>query len=94
MGGKDHYPVDATVGDQVTFLSPSIPRRRPRRPPLPGAARSSTCRDRGPAQFLDIGTALCPPPTTPTRSPSASPPPPASCTRTTTRWSSPTPVPS
>ncbi len=58
LGGKDHYPVDATVGDQVTFLYPSIRdvARADRR--FLGRAVGYLAGAAGLRQFLDIGTGL------------------------------------
>ncbi|MEU8888922.1 SAM-dependent methyltransferase [Streptomyces sp. NPDC048442] len=58
LGGKDHYPVDTAVGEQVTAFYPSIGEvaRADRR--FLGRAVSYLAGEAGLRQFLDIGTGL------------------------------------
>jgi O-methyltransferase involved in polyketide biosynthesis len=57
LGGKDHYPVDATVGDQILAFVPELVRSaRADRYFLARAVRYLT--GQGIRQFLDIGTGL------------------------------------
>ncbi|MFJ6699256.1 SAM-dependent methyltransferase [Streptomyces sp. NPDC091272] len=58
LGGKDHYPVDTAVGEQVSSFYPSIGEvaRADRR--FLGRAVSYLAGEAGLRQFLDIGTGL------------------------------------
>ncbi|MCX5203885.1 SAM-dependent methyltransferase [Streptomyces sp. NBC_00237] len=58
LGGKDHYPVDAAVGDRVTSLYPSIGEVARADRKFLGRAVSYLAGDAGIRQFLDIGTGL------------------------------------
>jgi hypothetical protein len=58
LGGKDHYPVDTAVGEQVTSFYPSIGEvaRADRR--FLGRVVTYLTAEAGLRQFLDIGTGL------------------------------------
>ncbi|MGW0467983.1 SAM-dependent methyltransferase [Streptomyces sp. NPDC003027] len=58
LGGKDNYPVDRAVGDQVTGLYPSIGEVARADRAFLGRAVTHLAADRGVRQFLDIGTGL------------------------------------
>ena len=58
LGGKDHYPVDEEVGDQILSFVPELPRSaRADRRFLARAVRF-LAGEAGVRQFLDIGTGL------------------------------------
>ncbi|MFJ8669971.1 SAM-dependent methyltransferase [Streptomyces sp. NPDC093600] len=58
LGGKDNYPVDRSVGDQVTGLYPSIGEVARADRAFLGRVVTHLAADRGVRQFLDIGTGL------------------------------------
>ncbi|MET9436823.1 SAM-dependent methyltransferase [Streptomyces sp. NPDC006551] len=58
LGGKDNYPVDRAVGDQVTGLYPSIGEVARADRAFLGRVVTHLAADRGVRQFLDIGTGL------------------------------------
>ncbi|MEU9864789.1 SAM-dependent methyltransferase [Streptomyces sp. NPDC047971] len=58
LGGKDNYPVDREVGDQVTGLYPSIGEVARADRAFLGRAVTYLAADAGVRQFLDIGTGL------------------------------------
>jgi O-methyltransferase involved in polyketide biosynthesis len=58
LGGKDNYPVDRAVGDQVTGLYPSIGEVARADRAFLGRAVTYLAADAGVRQFLDIGTGL------------------------------------
>ncbi|WP_175411243.1 SAM-dependent methyltransferase [Streptomyces sp. TRM64462] len=58
LGGKDNYPVDRAVGDQVTSLYPSIGEVARADRAFLGRAVTFLAGEAGVRQFLDIGTGL------------------------------------
>src|SRR5690348_8145736 len=58
LGGKDHYPVDRLVGDQVMAMFPDITRLARADRAFLGRAVRYLAGDAGIRQFLDIGTGL------------------------------------
>lgn len=58
LGGKDNYPVDRAVGDQVTGMYPSIGEVARADRAFLGRAVRHLAGDVGIDQFLDIGTGL------------------------------------
>ncbi|WP_329620934.1 SAM-dependent methyltransferase [Streptomyces sp. NBC_01255] len=58
LGGKDNYPVDRAVGDQVTAFYPSIGEVARADRAFLGRAVTHLAADAGVRQFLDIGTGL------------------------------------
>jgi S-adenosyl methyltransferase len=58
LGGKDHYPVDRVVGDQVMAMFPDITRLARADRSFLGRAVRYLAADAGIRQFLDIGTGL------------------------------------
>ncbi|MEV5685537.1 SAM-dependent methyltransferase [Streptomyces sp. NPDC052164] len=58
LGGKDNYPVDRAVGEQVTGMYPSIGEVARADRAFLGRAVRHLAGDRGISQFLDIGTGL------------------------------------
>lgn len=58
LGGKDHFPVDRTVGDQVTGMYPSIGEVARADRAFLGRVVRHLAGDAGIGQFLDIGTGL------------------------------------
>ncbi|MFB7410896.1 SAM-dependent methyltransferase [Streptomyces sp. NPDC056202] len=58
LGGKDNYPVDRAVGDQVTGFYPSIGEVARADRAFLGRAVTFLAADAGMRQFLDIGTGL------------------------------------
>src|SRR5260370_38868094 len=58
LGGKDHYPVDRTVGDQVMAMFPDITRLARADRAFLGRPVRYLAGDAGTRQFLDIGTGL------------------------------------
>ncbi|MFD3331410.1 SAM-dependent methyltransferase [Streptomyces sp. NPDC058700] len=58
LGGKDNYPVDRAVGDQVTGFYPSIGEVARADRAFLGRAVTHLAADAGVRQFLDIGTGL------------------------------------
>ena len=92
LGGKDNFPVDREAGDEFARSSP----RSSTSPAPPGsswAAPSGTWPARPGSASSWTSAPACPPPTTPTRSPSGWPRTRGSSTSTTTRWCWSTPAP-
>ncbi|BAU86405.1 methyltransf_19 domain containing protein [Streptomyces laurentii] len=58
LGGKDNYPVDRAVGDQVTSLHPSIGAVARADRAFLGRVVTQLAAEAGVRQFLDIGTGL------------------------------------
>jgi len=58
LGGKDHYPVDRTVGDQVMAMFPDITRLARADRAFLGRAVRYLAGEAGIRQFLDVGTGL------------------------------------
>ncbi|MFG2113047.1 SAM-dependent methyltransferase [Streptomyces sp. NPDC048718] len=58
LGGKDNYPVDRAVGDQVTSLHPSIGAVARADRAFLGRVVTHLAAEAGVRQFLDIGTGL------------------------------------
>jgi S-adenosyl methyltransferase len=58
LGGKDHYPVDRSVGDQVMAMFPDITRLARADRVFLGRAVRYLAGEAGIRQFLDIGTGL------------------------------------
>ncbi|MGY3679369.1 hypothetical protein ACVWXU_002992 [Streptomyces sp. TE33382] len=58
LGGKDNYPVDRAVGEQVTGMYPSIGEVARADRAFLGRAVRHLAGDAGISQFLDIGTGL------------------------------------
>ncbi|MFI8522079.1 SAM-dependent methyltransferase [Streptomyces sp. NPDC085481] len=58
LGGKDNYPVDRAVGDQVTSFHPSIGEVARADRAFLGRAVTHLAAEAGVRQFLDIGTGL------------------------------------
>ncbi|MFD5324027.1 SAM-dependent methyltransferase [Streptomyces sp. NPDC127092] len=58
LGGKDNYPVDRAVGDQVTSFHPSIGEVARADRAFLGRAVTYLAAEGGVRQFLDIGTGL------------------------------------
>jgi hypothetical protein len=58
LGGKDHYPVDRTVGDQVMAMFPDITHLARADRAFLGRAVRYLAGEAGIRQFLDIGTGL------------------------------------
>ena len=58
LGGKDYYPVDRVVGDQVMAMFPDITRLARADRAFLGRAVRYLAGDVGVRQFLDIGTGL------------------------------------
>ncbi|MFF8838953.1 SAM-dependent methyltransferase [Streptomyces sp. NPDC015130] len=58
LGGKDNYPVDRAVGDQVTAFYPSIGEVARADRAFLGRAVTHLAAEAGVRQFLDIGTGL------------------------------------
>jgi O-methyltransferase involved in polyketide biosynthesis len=58
LGGKDHYPVDRRVGDQILEMFPHIAYLARADRAFLGRAVSYLISDAGIRQFLDIGTGL------------------------------------
>ncbi|MFF2524648.1 SAM-dependent methyltransferase [Streptomyces liangshanensis] len=58
LGGTDNYPVDRTVGDQITSMYPSIGEVARADRAFLGRAVTHLTRDLGVRQFLDLGTGL------------------------------------
>ncbi|MFD0369392.1 SAM-dependent methyltransferase [Streptomyces sp. NPDC127114] len=58
LGGKDNYPVDRAVGDQVTSFHPSIGEVARADRAFLGRAVTYLAAEAGVRQFLDIGTGL------------------------------------
>ncbi|MFI0981931.1 SAM-dependent methyltransferase [Streptomyces sp. NPDC021093] len=58
LGGKDHYPVDTAVGEQVTSFYPSIGEVARADRLFLGRAVSYLAGEAGLRQFLDVGTGL------------------------------------
>jgi len=58
LGGKDHYPVDRIVGDQVMAMFPDITRLARADRAFLGRAVQYLAGQAGIRQFLDIGTGL------------------------------------
>src|ERR671934_16399 len=58
LGGKDHYPVDRKVGDQISGMFPDIVRLARADRAFLGRAVRYLVGEAGIRQFLDIGTGL------------------------------------
>jgi hypothetical protein len=58
LGGKDHYPVDRMVGDQVMAMFPDITRLARADRAFLGRAVRYLAGEAGIRQFLDVGTGL------------------------------------
>ncbi|WP_225840413.1 SAM-dependent methyltransferase [Streptomyces sp. NK08204] len=58
LGGKDHYPVDEEVGDQILSFVPALPRSAVADRAFLARAVRYLAKDAGIRQFLDIGTGL------------------------------------
>src|ERR1035438_9601771 len=58
LGGKDYYPVDRAVGDQVMAMFPDITRIARAQRVFLGRAVRYLAGEAGIRQFLDIGTGL------------------------------------
>jgi hypothetical protein len=58
LGGKDHYPVDRAVGDQVMTMFPDITRLARADRAFLGRAVRYLAGEAGIVQYLDIGTGL------------------------------------
>ncbi len=58
LGGKDHYPADRMVGDQVMAMFPDITRLARADRAFLGRAVRYLAGEAGIRQFLDIGTGL------------------------------------
>jgi hypothetical protein len=58
LGGKDHYPVDRIVGDQVMAMFPDITRLARADRAFLGRAVRYLAGEAGIRQFLDVGTGL------------------------------------
>jgi S-adenosyl methyltransferase len=58
LGGKDHYPVDRSIGDQVMAMFPDITRLARADRAFLGRAVRYLAGEAGIRQFLDIGTGL------------------------------------
>jgi hypothetical protein len=58
LGGKDHYPVDRTVGDQIQQLHPGIVDYARGDRAFLGRAVAHLSSDLGIRQYLDVGTGL------------------------------------
>jgi O-methyltransferase involved in polyketide biosynthesis len=58
LGGKDHYPVDRRVGDQIAAMFPDIVRLARADRAFLGRAVRYLVGEAGIRQFLDIGTGL------------------------------------
>lgn len=58
LGGKDNYPVDREVGDQIRALHPGIGDYALADRLFLGRAVRHLVADRGVRQFLDVGTGL------------------------------------
>ncbi|MGW0829366.1 SAM-dependent methyltransferase [Streptomyces prunicolor] len=58
LGGKDHYPVDEEVGDQILGFVPALPRSAVADRQFLARAVRHLAGEAGIRQFLDIGTGL------------------------------------
>ncbi len=58
LGGKDHYPADRMVGDQVMAMFPDITRLARADRAFLGRAVRYLAGEAGIRQFLDVGTGL------------------------------------
>ncbi|MEV0639998.1 SAM-dependent methyltransferase [Streptomyces sp. NPDC050619] len=58
LGGKDHYPVDEEVGDQIISFVPALPRSAVADRQFLARAVRFLAGEAGVRQFLDIGTGL------------------------------------
>ncbi|AZP18308.1 SAM-dependent methyltransferase [Streptomyces aquilus] len=58
LGGKDHYPVDEEVGDQILSFVPALPRSAVADRAFLSRAVRYLAEEAGIRQFLDIGTGL------------------------------------
>ncbi|WP_129308795.1 SAM-dependent methyltransferase [Streptomyces sp. L2] len=58
LGGKDHYPVDEEVGDQILGFVPALPRSAVADRAFLSRAVRHLAGQEGIRQFLDIGTGL------------------------------------
>jgi O-methyltransferase involved in polyketide biosynthesis len=58
LGGKDHYPIDQEVGDQILGFVPGLPRSAVADRQFLTRAVELLVREAGIRQFLDIGTGL------------------------------------
>jgi hypothetical protein len=58
LGGKDHYPVDEEVGDQILGFVPALPRSAVADRQFLARAVRHLAGEEGIRQFLDIGTGL------------------------------------
>lgn len=58
LGGKDHYPVDEEVGDQILSFVPALPRSAVADRAFLARAVRYLAAEVGIRQFLDIGTGL------------------------------------
>ncbi|MEU6576170.1 SAM-dependent methyltransferase [Streptomyces sp. NPDC046805] len=58
LGGKDHYPVDQEVGDQILGFVPALPRSAVADRAFLARAVRYLAREAGVRQFLDIGAGL------------------------------------
>ncbi|WP_328871829.1 SAM-dependent methyltransferase [Streptomyces sp. NBC_00287] len=58
LGGKDHYPVDEEVGDQILSFVPALPRSAVADRRFLARAVRHLAGEAGIRQFLDIGTGL------------------------------------
>ncbi|MEV0176579.1 SAM-dependent methyltransferase [Streptomyces sp. NPDC050803] len=58
LGGKDHYPVDEEVGDQILSFVPALPRSAVADRHFLERAVRHLVEEAGIRQFLDIGTGL------------------------------------
>jgi hypothetical protein len=58
LGGKDHYPVDEEVGDQILSFVPALPRSAVADRRFLARAVRFLAGEAGVRQFLDIGTGL------------------------------------
>lgn len=58
LGGKDHYPVDEAVGDQILGFVPALPRSAVADRAFLARAVRHLAGTEGIRQFLDIGTGL------------------------------------
>jgi hypothetical protein len=58
LGGKDHYPVDEEVGDQILSFVPALPRSAVADRRFLARAVRFLAGEAGVRQFLDVGTGL------------------------------------
>jgi hypothetical protein len=59
LGGKDHYPADRKVAEEVIQQRPQVVNGARANRAFLGRAVRYLARERGIRQFLDIGTGLC-----------------------------------